>query len=46
MASDNMIIWQRIKFRVTKPLEDIVHHEMMKQRVSVMRSFNKYKGGK
>lgn len=46
MVSDNMSIWQRIKFRVVKPLEYIVHHEMMKQRVSVMRSFNKYKGGK
>lgn len=46
MGSDNVSIWQRIKFRVVKPLEDIAHHEMMKQRVSVMRSFNKYKGGK
>lgn len=41
-----MSIWQRIKSRVVKPLEDIVNHEMMKQRVSVMKSFNKYKGGK
>lgn len=41
-----MNIWQRIKFRVVKPLEDIVHREMMKQRVSVMKSINKYKGGK
>lgn len=45
MGSDNMSIWQQIKFRVAKPLKDIVHHKMMKQRVSVMKSFNKYKGG-